>query len=410
MGSDHEVFEAAGFRVPMVYFHDYPDVTIHTQKDQPENLDATKLGRVAYMGAGHRPGRSPRCPKPRPTRLLAVTRADVESRIALAKAARGPGRRPRAARGDRLRASRRSIPSRASGRRPRKTVAADTAAPAQGLPPPAAARGPARPDAQSRDRRPAERLLLRLLRRHPGRRPVARPRSPSREDGDVLAYEALNLADGKRSVSEIRDILDRPLRPGPASGGRRVLRAPGEGRRRRLPVKIAQIASIRFSVPPRSHGGTEIAIDLLTRGLVARGHEVTLFASGDSQTTARAPRRRARARPRTIRTSTSYLEREYEVRNAAEAYARRTRFDVLHSHWPTPAAYFSDRDAPPERHDLRVHREAAPRLLPRALSANLQGVCITEAQNRMLGGGLPGHPLRRRRRARSLRRRRPATS
>jgi hypothetical protein len=38
MGSDHEVFQAAGFRVPMAYFHDYPDVTIHTQKDLPENL------------------------------------------------------------------------------------------------------------------------------------------------------------------------------------------------------------------------------------------------------------------------------------------------------------------------------------------------------------------------------------
>src|SRR5262249_6875832 len=33
-------------------FHDYPDTTIHTSADQPENLDATKLGRVAYMGAG----------------------------------------------------------------------------------------------------------------------------------------------------------------------------------------------------------------------------------------------------------------------------------------------------------------------------------------------------------------------
>src|SRR5438094_6066680 len=52
MGSDHEVFEEASFRVPMVYFHDWPDVTIHTNKDVPENLDATKLGRVAYMGAG----------------------------------------------------------------------------------------------------------------------------------------------------------------------------------------------------------------------------------------------------------------------------------------------------------------------------------------------------------------------
>jgi len=50
LGSDHQVFEAFG--VPMVYFHDWPDVTIHTNKDVPDNLDATKLGRVAYMTAG----------------------------------------------------------------------------------------------------------------------------------------------------------------------------------------------------------------------------------------------------------------------------------------------------------------------------------------------------------------------
>lgn len=52
LGSDHEVFEEGSYRIPMVYFHDWPDVTIHTNKDLPENLDATKLGRVAYMGAG----------------------------------------------------------------------------------------------------------------------------------------------------------------------------------------------------------------------------------------------------------------------------------------------------------------------------------------------------------------------
>jgi hypothetical protein len=33
----------------MVYFHDWPDVTIHTNKDLPENLDATKLQRVAFL-------------------------------------------------------------------------------------------------------------------------------------------------------------------------------------------------------------------------------------------------------------------------------------------------------------------------------------------------------------------------
>ena len=52
LGSDHQVFQDSSFAVPMVYFHDWPDVTIHTNKDVPENLDATKLGRVAYMGAG----------------------------------------------------------------------------------------------------------------------------------------------------------------------------------------------------------------------------------------------------------------------------------------------------------------------------------------------------------------------
>jgi glycosyltransferase involved in cell wall biosynthesis len=155
-------------------------------------------------------------------------------------------------------------------------------------------------------------------------------------------------------------------------------------------VKIAQIASIRFPVPPRSHGGTEITIDTLTRGLVARGHDVTLFASGDSTTTAALHAvvpRAADGDP----ASTSYLEREHEVRNAAEAYRMAEGFDVLHSHWPTPAAYFSDRTARPSvmtyayiekpLHDY--YRAAYPRL---------QGVCVSEAQNRMLGGGLPVIP------------------
>ncbi|HEY3204732.1 MAG TPA: glycosyltransferase, partial [Thermoanaerobaculia bacterium] len=111
-------------------------------------------------------------------------------------------------------------------------------------------------------------------------------------------------------------------------------------------MKIAQIASICFSVPPKSHGGTEIAIDRLTRGLVARGHNVTLFASGDSKTTATLHAVVPRA-TQDDPDSTSYLEREFEVRNVAEAYAVADRFDLLHVHWPTPAAYFSDRSLRP---------------------------------------------------------------
>jgi len=155
-------------------------------------------------------------------------------------------------------------------------------------------------------------------------------------------------------------------------------------------LRIAQIASIAFSVPPRAHGGTEIAIDALTRGLVARSHDVTLFASGDSKTTARLHAVVSRA-TQDDPSATSYLEREYEVRNVAEAYRLADRFDVLHSHWPTPAAYFSGTAPRPSvmtyayiekpLHDY--YRSAYPRL---------HSVCITEAQNRMLGSGLPVIP------------------
>lgn len=52
-------------------------------------------------------------------------------------------------------------------------------------------------------------------------------------------------------------------------------------------MKIAQIAPIAESVPPRLYGGTERIVSYLTEELVRQGHEVTLFASGDSQTGAK---------------------------------------------------------------------------------------------------------------------------
>src|SRR3954453_8503554 len=49
-------------------------------------------------------------------------------------------------------------------------------------------------------------------------------------------------------------------------------------------MKIAQVAPLMESVPPRNYGGTERGVSYLTEELVRRGHEVTLFASGDSCT------------------------------------------------------------------------------------------------------------------------------
>ena len=52
-------------------------------------------------------------------------------------------------------------------------------------------------------------------------------------------------------------------------------------------MKIAQVAPLMESVPPKTYGGTERVVSYLTEALVALGHDVTLFASGDSRTGAR---------------------------------------------------------------------------------------------------------------------------
>ncbi len=155
-------------------------------------------------------------------------------------------------------------------------------------------------------------------------------------------------------------------------------------------MRVAQIASVCFSVPPKSGGGTEIAIDLLTRGLVSRGHEVTLFASGDSRTTARLHAVVPRA-TQDDPASTSYLERDFEVRNVAEAYGEAGRFDLLHAHWPTPAPYFSSGTPRPTLLTC-AYIEKPLYDYYRAHDPRLHFACVSEAQARMLGGGVPVIP------------------
>ena len=52
-------------------------------------------------------------------------------------------------------------------------------------------------------------------------------------------------------------------------------------------MRIAQIAPPWLTVPPARYGGTERVVSMLAEGLMARGHDVTLFASGGSSTGAR---------------------------------------------------------------------------------------------------------------------------
>lgn len=51
MGSDHDVYQDASFGIPAIYLNDWPDRYIHTNLDTADNIDATKLQRVAFIGA-----------------------------------------------------------------------------------------------------------------------------------------------------------------------------------------------------------------------------------------------------------------------------------------------------------------------------------------------------------------------
>jgi glycosyltransferase involved in cell wall biosynthesis len=94
-------------------------------------------------------------------------------------------------------------------------------------------------------------------------------------------------------------------------------------------MRIAQVAPLYESVPPRAYGGTERVVSHLTEELVRQGHEVTLFASGDSVTSARliAPCRRAlRLDPHGRDPLASH------VLLLEQVFTEPTRFDLIHFH------------------------------------------------------------------------------
>ncbi len=94
-------------------------------------------------------------------------------------------------------------------------------------------------------------------------------------------------------------------------------------------MRIAQISPLWERVPPFRYGGTELIVKLLTDELVRRGHEVTLFASGDSITKAKLHSVHDRA----LRLDPNIKEPAiYEQMLLADVYQRANNFDIIHSH------------------------------------------------------------------------------
>lgn len=94
-------------------------------------------------------------------------------------------------------------------------------------------------------------------------------------------------------------------------------------------MRIAQVAPLCESIPPQLYGGTERVVSALTEELVSRGHEVTLFASGDSVTSATlAPcSKRSLRLDGTVRDTVALTTIEL-----ARVFDRQEEFDVIHNH------------------------------------------------------------------------------
>jgi glycosyltransferase involved in cell wall biosynthesis len=125
-------------------------------------------------------------------------------------------------------------------------------------------------------------------------------------------------------------------------------------------MRIAQVAPLYESVPPHCYGGTERIVSYLTEELVKQGHEVSLFASGDSVTTARlvAPCRRS------LRLDTQCIDQLAHHILMLELVLREAgRFDLIHWHVDYLHFPLSQRQATP--HVTTLHgRLDIPDLVP----------------------------------------------
>src|SRR5688572_8339541 len=94
-------------------------------------------------------------------------------------------------------------------------------------------------------------------------------------------------------------------------------------------MRIAQVAPLYESVPPKLYGGTERVVSYLTEALVEMGHDVTLFASGDSITAAKL----VPCCPQALRldpNSEDPIARHIVL--LEEVLARAEQFDLVHFH------------------------------------------------------------------------------
>ena len=147
-------------------------------------------------------------------------------------------------------------------------------------------------------------------------------------------------------------------------------------------MRIAQIAPLAESVPPRLYGGTERVVSYLTDELVRLGHEVTLFASGDSGTRARL----IACAPRALRLDPAVRDPlPHMVLMLERVRQRAHEFDLLHFHVEPPLHFPLFRDLANKTLTTLHGRQDLPDLQPLFREfRDMSLVSISDSQRRPL--------------------------
>ncbi len=150
------------------------------------------------------------------------------------------------------------------------------------------------------------------------------------------------------------------------------------------PLRIAQVAPLYEAVPPPRYGGTERIVSYLTEALVRGGHEVTLYASADSETSARlvpCAAKALRVDPPFDPVICHFLELEAAYRAAGD-------FDVIHAHTDYLTLPFARAAATPTVLTLhgRLDLPDVPALYARYADVPL--VSISDSQRLPLGDAM----------------------
>lgn len=123
-------------------------------------------------------------------------------------------------------------------------------------------------------------------------------------------------------------------------------------------MRIAMLAPIAWRTPPRHYGPWESVVSLISEGLVANGHHVTLFATGDSLTKGAL----RSVSPRGYEEDSSLIPKVWECLHIASVFEDAKDFDIIHNHFDfLPLSYSALVDTPVL---TTIHGFSSPGILP----------------------------------------------